>query len=127
MSILDMVSLGVVAMLLLWGAWALLKKFWPSTTTTDAGKATGKVVDFTQDLAAKAALQAIRFHPDIEGNPRALLAWSDLYSAIGGTIVIPVSIILPVVSPTETIAAVTVTPTAVVDPHAAEIDWRPGQ
>lgn len=126
MSILDLVSLGVVALLILWGVWALLKKFWPSTTTTDAGKATGKVVYFTQDLAAKAALQAIRFHPDIEGNPTALLHWNQLYADIVGAVMTPTtSIVIPLPAvPAATPPATVVQPT---DPNAAEIDWRPGQ
>ena len=83
-----LISIGfaVVALLsILWVGWALVQKFWPSTTTSTVGKVVETVSDETQDGCAMVALRAMRFMDESEGHPEALAAWETLYKAIGGT------------------------------------------
>lgn len=130
MSILDLVSLAVVALLLLWGVWALLQKFWPAAAATPAGQVVGGVVQTTQAYAWYGMLESMKLDDQMKADPSALSAIVYLESvALRGvaswrTVTVTGKPVLPTAVSTTTPA--TAEP-AILDAHAAEINWRPGQ
>lgn len=83
-GIFDILIVVGVLLLLLWAGWYAVKKFWPAAADSGAGQVIEKVTDTTQDYAAKAALQAMRWTDEVEGDPKVLEAWGVLYGAFTG-------------------------------------------
>ncbi len=82
--IVNLATLAVVALLILWCVWAVVKRFWPATAASQTGQVIEQITDKSQDFAALAALRAIRWMNEVESSPEALLAWDTLYRTIGG-------------------------------------------
>lgn len=115
LGIFDIVLLCGLLLALLIVAWYVVKKFWPSASTSQTGQVIETVTDATQDVAAKAALRAIRWMDEVDGNPQAVEAWTILYAAVCRTPTKQPSAITTAVTPAATAQTTTAEQTGGVE------------
>jgi len=77
---IDIASLAVIVLLVLWGTWTAVKYFWPSAEASLTGQFVGKLTDTTQAYTIYGLLETMKLDNKVKEDANALGAIAYLQS-----------------------------------------------
>jgi len=80
--IIDIASLVIITLIVLWGIWTAIKYFWPSAEATTAGQLVGKLTDTTQAYTMYGLLETMKIDNKVKADANALGAIAYLQSVV---------------------------------------------
>ena len=80
--IIDVVTLIVIALVLIWVACYLVRYFWPAAEATTAGQFVGKLTDTTQAYTMYGLLETMKIDNKVKADANALGAIAYLQSVV---------------------------------------------
>ena len=81
-SIIDIATLCIIALLIVWGVWYAIKYVWTGAETTSAGLLVGKITDTTQAYTMYGLLETMKLDNKVKADANALGAIAYLQSVV---------------------------------------------
>ena len=81
-SIIDIATLCIIALLIVWGVWYAIKYFWTGAETTSAGLLVGKITDTTQAYTMYGLLETMKLDNKVKADANALGVIAYLQSVV---------------------------------------------